>query len=418
MTKRERLNDIVKCCENRFHRGDATTWKHGDFVDLNRDIHRETGANISPNTLKRIFGKISVDEDYIPQQATLDALKKYGGYTEPGSTQPEPPPVILPVTPPEQSGTTNHFTRFRVLLIIIAVMVLAVGGLMWRLWAPANISGKISTARIEGHLPATAYFELQLPESKDSLFVNFGDKSPLVYLVPGETKTAHIYYIPGVFAVSVQTRRQAIATTSAYISSDSWVSLVFQNQQDIPNHFYEYPVVKTGTDSLFQVTNSQLSGMGLDTTGLILTRFCNYTPIAHNADDFIFEATFKNALNEKSSYCRGTQFQISGTTGMIRFKLVKPGCSLRVINVLSEQTFNGAKDDLSKFVLDLSKWNTIKLVNHNKQVSLLVNGKEIFTGTYEQALGEMRGVFLEFEGPGFVKTCQLTSPDGKVIYHF
>jgi hypothetical protein len=35
MTKGARLNEIVKCCEIRFNRGDAGTWKHGDFVDLN-----------------------------------------------------------------------------------------------------------------------------------------------------------------------------------------------------------------------------------------------------------------------------------------------------------------------------------------------------------------------------------------------
>ena len=74
MTKGARLNDIVKCCEIRFNRGDATAWKHGDFVDLHREIRNDTSINISPSTLKRIFGKVTVDEDYIPQQATLDAL--------------------------------------------------------------------------------------------------------------------------------------------------------------------------------------------------------------------------------------------------------------------------------------------------------------------------------------------------------
>lgn len=418
MTKRERLNDIVKCCENRFHRGEATTWKHGDFVDLNREIHRETGANISPNTLKRIFGKIAVDEDYIPQQATLDALKKYGRYTEPDNTQPELPPRVVPEAPTELPGRVNNAKRFRMVYTIIAAIVVITGLLTWRWLKPATVSGKISLTRTEGHLPATAFFELQLPESSDSLFVNFGDKSPLVYVAPGEKKAAHIYYIPGVFTASIQTRLQPITTTSAYVSSDSWVSLVFRNQQDIPNYFYEFTAVKTGRDSLFQVTNSQLSAMGLDTTGLILTRFCNYTPLAHNADDFILETTFKNALSEKNNYCRGTQFQVSGTNGMIRFKLVNPGCSLRVLNVVSEQTFNGAKDDLSQFVLDLSQWNTVKLVNHHKQVSLYVNGKQIFTGAYERLLGEVRGVFLEFEGAGAVKSCNLTSYDGNVLYRF
>ncbi len=424
MTKRARLNNIVKCCETRFDRGDVAAWKHGDYVDLNREIQNDTSVNISPSTLKRIFGKVAVDEEYIPQQATLDALKKYGRFVEPDNVpralspitppQPEPLPVVQPTTP----ARSRYFNRFKIAFTILAVMIVSAGFLTWQLLKPKNIAGTIRLTRTEGHLPATAFFELQIPKTDDSLFVNFGDKSPLVYLTPGEKKAAHIYFIPGVFTISVQTRQQTIATTSAYVPSNNWIGLVFHNQQEIPDHFYKFPAIKTGSDSLFQVTNSQLATMGLDTTGVVLTRFCNYTPLAHNADDFIFETTFKNTIPEKSNYCRGTQFQVAGSNSMIRFKLVSPGCSLRVINFLSEQTFNGATTDLSQFVFNLEQWNTVRLVNYNKQVSLFVNGKQIFTGAYQRPLGDVRGLFLEFEGAGLVKSCDLKSYDGKVLYHF
>lgn len=424
MGKKARLADVVHCCKVRFDRGDAMQWKHGDFVDLNREMQRYTNTNISPSTLKRIFGKIAVDDDYVPQQATLDALIKYGRYVTPENLQPELRPVIepKPVVPligqtgnPKKTGPSK---RFIIILITLIAIAGAVSLITWRNLKPKNIAGKIHIARIEGHLPVTAFFDLQLPKMDDSLFVNFGDKSPVIYVGAGEKKAAHIYYIPGVFTVSVQTRHQTIATTSTYISSNNWLGLVFHNQQDIPDHFYKFPAVKTGSDSLFQVNNSQVDTMGLDTTGVILTRFCNYTPITANADNFVFEAAFQNIIPEKSNYCRGTQFQIAGSNSMIRFKLVSPGCSLRVLNFVSEQTYNGATTDLSRFVQDLSQWNTVKIVNHNKQVSLYVNSKQIFTGAYQRTLGDIRGLFLEFEGAGFVKTCDLTSYDGKVFYHF
>ena len=100
MTKGERLNNIIKYCETRFDRGDAATWKHSDFVDLNREIMRDASVNISPSTLKRIFGKISVDEEYVPQQATIDALKKYGKYEEPLTSQPLIPSIPAPLPKP------------------------------------------------------------------------------------------------------------------------------------------------------------------------------------------------------------------------------------------------------------------------------------------------------------------------------
>lgn len=414
MSKGTRLIDIIKHCEARFNRGEATTWKHGDFVELNGAIQRETGANISPSTLKRIFGKIAVDEEYVPQQATLDALKKYGKYAGPIDADPALPAVPQSASP----GKTSAPKRPGIVPLILVVSALIVAILAWWFLKPINITGKISITRTEGHLPTTAFFELQLPDTDDSLFVNFGDKSPLAYVKPREKKTAHIYYFPGVFTVSFLTRQQVIATTSAYIKSDNWISFACHRQDDIPVHFYAFPAVKTSSDSLFQVTNQQLSKMGLDTTGPILTRLSNYTPVSYNPDDFIFETTFKNALPEKGIFCRSTQFQISGNNSMIRFKFSSPGCSPRILNIVSEQTFKGATDDLSQFVLDLSKWNTVKLVNHNKQVSLYVNGKSIFREKYQRPLGELRGVFLEFEGTGSVKSCDLRTYDGKTLYHF
>ena len=393
MTKAATLNDIVKCCEIRFNRGDATTWKHGDFVDLHQKILRDTGVNISPSTLKRIFGKIAVDKDYIPQQATLDALKKYGNYIEPENPQ----PVLS--SAPDSPNNTSKVKRWRIVSLILIVSTVIAGLLAWQFWKPKNISGSISIARIEGRLPATAFFELQLPETDDSLFVNFGDKSPLMYVKPGSKNAAHIYYFPGVFTASVQTRQQAIATTSAYIKSGNWLAFGCHRQEDIPLHFYAIPAVKTGSDSVFQVTKMQLSKMGLDTTGPILTRLCNYMPVEHSGDDLIFETTFKNSFQENGIYCRSTQFQIAGSNSMIRFRLVSSGCSMRILNVLSEQTFKGATDNLSQFVVDLNQWNTVKLVNHNKQVSLFVNGKQIFTGSYQRPLGEIRDYSWSLKEP-------------------
>jgi hypothetical protein len=149
--------------------------------------------------------------------------------------------------------------------------------------------------------------------------------------------------------------------------------------------------------------------MGLDTTGPVLSRLSNYIPVVHSGDDFILETTFKNALPEQGIFCRSTQFQLSDSNSVIRFRLVNSGCSQRVLNVLGEQTFKGTTNDLSQFVLDLSQWNTVKLVTLNKYVSLYVNGKQTFTGTYQGSLGNIRGLFLEFEGTGLVKNCDLRS---------
>lgn len=414
MGKRPELTDIVKHCEMRFGRGEAAGWKNSDFTDLSRDIRTHTGVVISQSTLKRIFGKVAVDDYYAPQQATIEALNEYGGLAG------EAEKVAVTASVPVEQQRVHTLSKRPWLLISVAaiagIVLLACIGrfLLFSSSKPVYIKLR----ETEGLLPATAFFNFSQPSGKDSLFVNFGDKSPLLYLKPGETTAAHTYLFPGMFTVELRKGDKIIASEKVYVRSDSWIGLGFHRQRDIPERYYEFPAAKSGKDSLFYMNNVQLKQLGLDTTLPLITRLCNYSPVGHYADDFVFEATFRNVLPEKGIYCRSTQFQVAGLHGMVRFKLVNAGCSLRVLNMMSEQRFEGTKTNLSSFVTDLAQWNTVRLVNRNKNVSLFLNDSLIFTGKYEVSIGDIKGVFLEFEGTGFVKKCELTAADGKKLYRF
>lgn len=410
MGRKVNLIDVIKCCESRFGRGEAMSWTHSDFIDLNQDILQDTKVNISVNTLKRIFGKLAVDEGYIPQQATFQALQKYGGYSD---TEPAEKIIVEQPTHKEVQSAKRSSKSY----IITFIVVIVLGLVTWKLFRPAfTSSGHIALKKIEGILPSTAVFDIQVPESHDSVFVDFGDKSPLIYVTAEQKRIAHQYLYSGVFNVSVRARRSVIAETTISISSNKWIALCYNDQ--LRSHYYEIPIVKTHVDSLFNLPNGQLHKMGLDTTQRIFTRLYNYTPVNYFNDDFTFETVFKNPPRKNAISCNSTQFQVSGINGMIRFKLSSPGCSSRVINFLSEQRFYGDKDDLSQFVLGQENWSTVKMINRNKHVSLFVNGKLLFTGKYQKPLGEIKGLFIEFEGNGFVKTCDLKAGNGRSLYHF
>ncbi|RYE89235.1 MAG: hypothetical protein EOO37_05375 [Cytophagaceae bacterium] len=237
-------------------------------------------------------------------------------------------------------------------------------------------------------------------------------------MLPDQRGIAHNYLYPGVFQVKLRTRQDTVSTTRVLVRSNGWLELGFNRPQDLPIHYYASPAVRTGPDSLLHITNGELYKTGVDTTSPFFTRLCNFTPLADSPDSFVFEATFKNEAQRKKIYCRSSQFQITGFRNILRFKLVSPGCSYRILNVVSEQNFRGNKINLSQFVINPDQWNTVKLVNKNKHVSLLVNNKLLFTGAYKKPLGELKGVFLEFEGNGFIKRCSLTTLDGKPLYRF
>lgn len=412
MEKKRQLRDIVKSCEKHFNRGTSDQWRHGDFNDFSREIQKETKVNISTNTLKRIFGKISVDDYYLPQQATIDALKKYCGYISLDDNEER---LINSESANKSNPVILMISRFLWGILIVLVVVFS---LYFFTKNEDNNLGTIKIANTEGLLPKTAFFDLQLPNVKDSLFMDFGDKSPLIYLEPQQTKISHVYLFPAVFKVNFKSADSIFARANVYVPSNKWLGLRFLRQGDIPNSYYAFPALKNGKDSLFYTSNNQMQKMGLDTLKNHYTRLCNFTPINHHSDNFIFETTFKMAVEEKGIYCNSMQFQVSGIDNMIRFNFVNSGCSSRVLNFLSEQTFKGTKNDLSRFVLDLDQWNTLKLVNRNKNLSLFVNGKLLFRGAYKQSIGDIRGVFVEFKGNGYVKKCSLKSLEGKVLYDF
>lgn len=412
MDKKKQLRDIVKSCETRFDRGTSDAWKHSDFNDFSREIQQETKVNISTNTLKRIFGKITVDDYYLPQQATVDALKKYSGYLPSDDNDNE-----LINSESTISSNPTILIRFRFLWSIL-IILLVVLGLYFFIKNEDNNLGTIKVSNTEGLLPKTAFFDLQIPKSEDSIFMDFGDKSTLIYLEPEQTKISHVYLFPGVFKVNFKNADSILAKTKIYVPSNGWLGLGYHLQREIPNSYYAFPALKKGKDSLFHISNKQLQKAGLDTLKSFYTRLCNFTPINHHSDNFIFETTFKKAVQEKGIYCNSMQFQVSGTDNMIRFNFVNSGCSSRVLNIISEQTFTGAKNDLSQFVLDLDQWNTVKLVNRNKNLSLFMNGKLLFRGKYKKSIGDLRGVFVEFKGNGYVKKCSLKSLEEEELYDF
>lgn len=419
MDKRLQLKVIIKQCEQKFGRGNSENWKHNDYLDFSQSIFEQTKISISHNTLKRIFGKLATDKYYLPQQATFDALTEYCGFVATEQSDKN----LIPEKPIADYVKKRSKSKYRMGIIAIILLFLAsFGYLFFSDSSLIETNNGLKLTSSEGTLPKTCFFTVNAPNANanasDSVFVDFGDKSDLVYLQPNQKTVSHTYFLPGMFDVAITNRVKKMVNSKVFISTDKkWFALGFQRQRFIPKNYYAFPA-KKNRDSLFYITNSQLLKNGIDTIQPFFTRLCNYSAIKFKADNFIFETTFKKDYKKEGISCNGLVFKISGTDKSLRFNFVDPGCSSRITNIISEKTINGLTHNLSPFVMDFEKWNSIKLINNDKKLSLFVNGALIYTTTYKVSLGELRGVFVEFERNGYFKNCSLKSLTGEELYVF
>src|SRR3990170_5575358 len=73
------------CCRyvgEKYGKPLISTWTNGDYIRLSSILSHKTNVQISPSTLKRIFGKLKTTERYYPQKATRDALADFAGFTD------------------------------------------------------------------------------------------------------------------------------------------------------------------------------------------------------------------------------------------------------------------------------------------------------------------------------------------------
>lgn len=75
---------LARCCqliEEKCKNGNSKYWKNSDYKNLSDQISQASRITISPDTLKRLYGKLKTYRSYNPQIETKNALAIFLGYT-------------------------------------------------------------------------------------------------------------------------------------------------------------------------------------------------------------------------------------------------------------------------------------------------------------------------------------------------
>jgi hypothetical protein len=79
-----------------------------------------------------------------------------------------------------------------------------------------------------------------------------------------------------------------------------------------------------------------------------------------------------------------------------------PGCVSEIGVMMSDVYLSGKKHDLSSLGVDLSEFRNLTLEVHEKQLTVFLEEQSIFTGSYNESMGDIAGMRFLFLGAGEV----------------
>lgn len=439
--KADTFTFLESCCRRvseTYGKPDWDCWTNGDFVRLGYILFRQTHVRISPNTLKRIFGKIKTDSRYYPQKATRDALAIYIGHsdwdhfvaTQTWNIRQAPPlsealvgqatlsqsPVIatLPGFRPPPSSVRNWGLPIRVgggLLGVILALV------CWHQYRFSNDSAQLICRNPTGENPHSAVFQFK---SSNALFgpsgvytILFGDGKRQT-INANDSLYTHYYELPGRYFALLQRDGVTLDTATVYLQTHGWT--VTASMMHDTTRVYPISIARMFANGKRHVSALEAARAGVDTNRTFFVEFANSQPTQIDGDNFELVTRVRTSADRAGVRCSQVGIMVWGESSQHMFDIMKPGCTHWVRLQNSERIQTGERDDLGFLGADLQAGGTLALKVIDKQVSIFINKRRVYTTAYTQPLHRIYGVKIRFAGIGMVDSFVLK--DTKTGTHF
>ncbi|MBN9384299.1 MAG: hypothetical protein J0H74_26340 [Chitinophagaceae bacterium] len=392
-------------------------WTNADYLRLSNDLLQQTGVAISPNTLKRIFGKLKTSSRYYPQKATRDALAVYIGYKDWEDFTAAQPPVhtpqqteVFPRTPEKRRTVPGKKIMVIAALVLLGVMIY----IIYRTNHNGNPDSAIGKVRLTGrgaiaeHAPLSTIFQLQLPDKfdlpADGFTLSFGDHRSDKKIRPGELIT-HYYETPGRYYAVLNYEGRPVDTVPIYVKTSGWTATA--NMPADTTRVYpidDQIVTKNNTLSVNPVT---LQRSGIDTGHTFFVNFTNTRPSSVSADNFELAVKVRTSLKRPGVRCSQVNITVFGDRTMHTFAIMNMGCEAFTKAQFADWQADGASTDLSALSADLTAGGRLYLKVENKKVTVLLNQKKLFETAYQISAGNIYGVNVMFSGVGEIYNIDL-----------
>ncbi len=395
---------ILKAClgliEKKLDWGKSSTWHNDMFAELSELIQQKTGVLLSPTTLKRVWGRVHYENS--PSISTLNTLAQFIDYknwrdfklnttnSKPNFFQKKVVPYLSIIVPSAALLT----------LVFISFFSMTLNSNV-KENDYSNVSFK-SRPIIDG-LPNSVIFDFDLAGiESDSIYIQqFWDKTKTIKLESGQKQATGIYYFPGYFRSKLLVDGKIIKEHDLFIKSNGWSGTL--DYEPVPKYYTKEQLFLQEKLSFPDTAINEIA----KSKEPIVSSFHLIDHFGVSGDHISIYTSVKNVYNDKWAVCQTLRFVILGTEGAMIIPFTQLGCISDIGLLLNDVFLSGKKHDLSNFGVDLSNFTDINIDINNKNVRVFVQDSLIYSGKYNESIGDLVGIRYRFLGVGEVKSIEI-----------
>lgn len=416
MTDQEWIASCRKLIEEKFQLPANGSWKERDFQYLSDLLFEKTSTRLSISTLKRIW---KGPGDRNPQLYTLNALATLLGHESWNDFKNKVSPDRIVREQPvktKPSKKTLYWSAIAVLFIIALLLVFYFRSNRTS-YDPSTITFK-SRKNLSSGVPNTVVFEYDISKANfDSAFIQHTwDRRMRARITKENNTQTFIYYYPGYHTARLTLDTTVVKRERVNISTEGWQAIVDNNT---PGRVPQYISPKDMITDKGLYVRKELVEKNEESPGE-KEFFVNFFNVGNfkalDGNNFTLETRIKNSLDDGAFTCQYTQLTLICENNLISIPFSNPGCvsniHIHVVEILKE----GKKNDLSAFGIDLSGWKDIRIQAIDKNLTVYVDKKPVYTLRYTGDPGKVTGMHYKFYGCGAVAHLNLHTAGGELVY--
>jgi len=410
-TERDLLQKCLRQIEKRLGWGPSKEWHNEVFNELSEAIHQQVDVMLSPTTLKRVWGRVSYKSR--PSISTLNALAQFAGYENWRAFKNQGQIAKREAAKPEKKSMSSRgivLTSAAFMTIVFISIYSMIGSDSAAPIAKDYSQVQFSSRPIAKGLPNSVVFDLNLADiTSESIYIQqYWDPNKTIKVNAGQQQATGIYYRPGYFRAKLLVDGQIIREHDLFIKSHGWMATL--DYKPVPKYIYDVRQDKPFLSLPVSIINE------IKASSTPLKSGYHYVDELGDisADHFTLDTRFRSIYNDKWAVCQSTQIVILGTTGAMVIPFSIPGCVSDIGLMLNDIYLDGKEHDLSAFGTDLSDYKRVKIHVQDKRVKVYIDQEEVYTGRYQEAVGQLVGIRYRFLGAGEVASLKIMNSEGEV----